>query len=164
MTFDRVNVSDESVRLMSDHTNTREMRRNPRDKAHHNKTLSAGGTTAIVETIKQYPYCLFESVTTANSNIVIHFQMTLPSLCPSHLTPRSILTYPLHLPQFFNLIKNLLQMSYCIVVYGTERTCYYNRIHKKPVSLRNIYRFMQRFTYCIPYRVLILNTVIFSLW
>ena len=34
---------------MSDHINTREMRRNPRDKAHHNKTLSAGGTTAIVE-------------------------------------------------------------------------------------------------------------------
>ena len=35
--------------LMSDHTKTREMRRNPRDKAHHNKTLSADGTTAIVE-------------------------------------------------------------------------------------------------------------------
>ena len=26
--------------LMSDHTNTREMRRNPRDKAHHNKTMN----------------------------------------------------------------------------------------------------------------------------
>ena len=36
---------------MSNHTNTREMRRNPRDKAHHNKTLSTGGTTAIAETI-----------------------------------------------------------------------------------------------------------------
>ena len=35
--------------LMSDHINTREMRRNPRDKAHHHKTLSAGGTTAIVQ-------------------------------------------------------------------------------------------------------------------
>ena len=27
------------------------MRRNPRDKAHHYKTLSVGGTTAIVETM-----------------------------------------------------------------------------------------------------------------
>ena len=44
---------------MSDHINTRKMRRNPRDKAHHHKTLSAGGTTAIVETnfIQNYTAC-----------------------------------------------------------------------------------------------------------
>ena len=28
---------------------TREMRKNPREKSHYHKTLSAGGTTAIVE-------------------------------------------------------------------------------------------------------------------
>ena len=49
----------------------------------------------MASSIKQYLHSLFESVTTANSSIVIHFQMTLPSPCPSHLTPCSILTYPL---------------------------------------------------------------------
>ena len=49
----------------------------------------------MASSIKQYLHSLFESVTTANSSIVIHFQMTLLSPCPSHLTPCSILTYPL---------------------------------------------------------------------
>ena len=49
----------------------------------------------IASSIKQYLHCLLELVTTANSSIVIDFQMTPPSLCPSHLTPCSILTYPL---------------------------------------------------------------------
>ena len=62
--------------------------------------------------------------------------MTFPSLCPSHLTPCSFHTYPL--PQVFNLIKNLLLLSYCIVciVLNARVT---NRLHKKPVTLQSIY-------------------------
>ena len=148
--------------------------------------------------------------------------MTLPSFCPSHLTPCSILTYPLRPPPVLQLDKYLLLLSYCIVCIVlsarvtnrldkyllllsycivcivlsarvtnrldkyllllsycivcivlsarvTNRLDKYllllsycivcivlsacvtnsarvtNRVHKKPVTLRSIYRFMQRF-------------------
>ena len=43
------NVSNNNGFSMSDPT--REMKKNPREKTHYHKTLSSGGTTAIVETM-----------------------------------------------------------------------------------------------------------------
>ena len=90
----------------------------------------------MASSVKQYLHCIFKSVTTANSSIVIHFQITLPSLCLSHLTLCSILTYPL--PPVLQHDKNLLLLSYCIacIVLSAHVT---NRLHKKPVNLQSIY-------------------------
>ena len=86
--------------------------------------------------MKQYLHCLFESVTTANSSIVIHFQISLPFLCPSDLFPDPML-HPHPLPQFFNVIK--LNTFYCCLILFELSARVTNIRHKKPVTLRRIY-------------------------
>ena len=106
----------------------------------------------LVSSIKQYLHCLFESVTIANSSIVIHFQMTLPFLCPSDLGPDPMLHPHIPPPPVLQRAENLLLLSYCIVFKVSARVT--NRLHKKPITLRRIY---EKVTYCFPYRVLLIQ-------
>ena len=71
----------------------------------------------MASSIKQYLYCLSESVTTANSSIVIHFQMTLSFLCPSDLDPDPMLHPHLPPPPVLQRDKNLLLLAHFIVLY-----------------------------------------------
>ena len=111
----------------------------------------------LASSIKQYLHCLFESVTTANSSIVIHFQMTLPFLCPSDLGPDPMLHPHLPPPPVLQRDKNLLLLSYCIVFELSARVT--NRLHKKPITLRRIYAKVNLLLSLSG----VINTVIFSL-
>ena len=109
----------------------------------------------MASSFKQYLHCLFESVT--NISIVIHFQITLPFLCPSDLGPDRMLHPHLPPPPVLQRDKNFLLLSYCIVFELSARVT--NRLHKKPVTLRRIYAKANLLLSLSG----VINTVIFSL-
>ena len=111
----------------------------------------------MASSIKQYLHCLFESVTTANSSIVINFQRTLPFLCPSDQGPDPMLHPHLLPPPVLQRDKNLLLLSYCIVFELSARVT--NRLHKKLITLRRIYAKVNLLLSLSG----VINTVIFSL-
>ena len=111
----------------------------------------------LASSIKQYLQCLFDLVTTENSSIVIHFQMTLPFLCPSDLGPDAMLHPHLPPPPVLQRDKNLLLLYSCIVFELSARVT--DRLHKKPITLRRIYAKVNLLVSLSG----VINTIIFSL-